>query len=277
MDISSNDSSFFPFFSNQLAGHGWLALLASLSRSSLNRKLAWLARSTRHARVAGRLCLFFSSLFLSLTRLLVFLSITHFARSLGVARFVLGFSRLAGSPACLVWLALFLASFAYSLGWLHLVWLPRQLVWSARFVLGFFGLAGSPACLVWLVLFLASFADSLVRSLGLAGSPASLVWLALFLASLAYSLGWLHLAWLARQLAWYGSLCSWLLSQTRLAGFTWFGWLASLLGMARFVLAVSRLLAWLPRSLGLARFVRFAILDFLFELSTRLRNKLASA
>ena len=192
MDISSNDSSFFPFFSNQLAGHGWLALLASLSRSSLNRKLAWLARSTRHARVAGRLCLFFSSLFLSLTRLLVFLSITHFARSLGVARFVLGFSRLAGSPACLV----------------------------------------------WLVLFLASFADSLVRSLGLAGSPASLVWLALFLASLAYSLGWLHLAWLARQLAclacfflvslawparqlaWYGSLCSW---------FLWLGWLSWLL------------------------------------------------
>ena len=166
------------------------------------------------------------------------LSLGRLASLLGMARFVLGFFRL------LAWLASLglAASPACLVGSLcsWLLWLGRlaSLLGMACFVLGFFCRLACP--LTWL--------GWLASSLG---------WLALFLASLADSLGWL-------------------LSQTRLAGFTWFGGLASLLGMARFVLAVSRLLARLA-SLGLARFVRFAILDFLFELSTRLRNKLASA
>ena len=175
MDISSNDSSFFPFFSNQLAGHGWLALLASLSRSSLNRKLAWLARSTRHARVAGRLCLFFFFT-LSIAHSLACFPLYHTIRQvawygsfcswllslgclaslLGMARFVLGFfRRFAWLPRSLGCLANLLAWFVFS-WFLWLGWLASSLG-MARFVLGFsrllarlasLGLAGSPACLL---------------------------------------------------------------------------------------------------------------------------------
>ena len=144
-------------FCSWLLSLGRLASLLGMARFVLGffRLLAWLASlglAASPACLVGSLC----SWLLWLGRLASLLGMACFvlgffcklacpltwlgwlASFLGMARFVLGFSRLlawlaslglAGSPARLVWLALFLASFADSLGWLHLVWLARQLAW----------------------------------------------------------------------------------------------------------------------------------------------------